>query len=514
MKPGIIRWALFVSALFLAMSCYKDLSTEATQSLPDIEITSELERLDVFYGETLTFTPEVKIKGRKQSDIEYKWEMTITPLDDDFVLELGTEKSLSYFVANTPSSTPYVIRLTVTDKETGLYRSKCWDTYVASSLGEGILVAHTDNGGETSELSLLKAKPVTEGYTAAPRYTHNLFSMSNGAPIQGRVNALVPVVSSNLSTYNLNRVYIGTDTDLIAVDYLDYKEDERNESLFQFKEGKENVKVEHLFNYAEYATGLISDGCYYNCLCLAAYLYSQVPYHNTPSNIFSKATLAATKSSFGGVFLVDVNQGSFFYQQGRLLGTTFSELPVKPTYSMSGATPLACGIMKQDKVCFLIKTSDGAYYATVISSDGMTSTSSDYNVSEVAQDIDDAKGFTFCDNADFFYYYTDKAINVVITAGKTATHRVLSWEPDEKEEKITGLYQYQQGWYSTQQISDYEHLIDTHRLQMLITTYNESTGEGKIYIRPFNVSTGLFTKQDNGTYGGFNEITALMSTLR
>ena len=55
-----------LSGLFVALtlSCYKDLSTEATQSLPDIEITSEFERLDVFYGETLTFTPEVRIKGR------------------------------------------------------------------------------------------------------------------------------------------------------------------------------------------------------------------------------------------------------------------------------------------------------------------------------------------------------------------------------------------------------------------------------------------------------------------
>ena len=49
---------------------------------------------------------------------------------------------------------------------------------------------------------------------------------------------------------------------------------------------------------------------------------------------------------------------------------------------------------------------------------------------------------------------------------------------------------------------------------MIITTYDETTGEGKIYLRPFNVSTGLFTMQSNGTYGGFNEITAITPTLR
>ena len=181
---------------------------------------------------------------------------------------------------------------------------------------------------------------------------------------------------------------------------------------------------------------------------------------------------------------------------------------------MKGATPLACGMMKQDKVCFVIKESDGTCHATVITSDGLSATSSDFIVSDVAPDIKDAKGFAFCDNADFFYYYTDQKINVVITAGKNATHRQVSWEPEDKDEKITGLYQYLQGWYSTQQIQEYEHTIDTHRLQMVIVTYNEKTKEGKIYLRPFNVSTGLFTMQSNGTYGGFNEITAITPTLR
>ena len=70
MIMGNKRFILLAFVSLLAVSCYKDLSTEATHELPDIEITSDVERLDVFYGETLTFTPEVKIKGRKASEIE------------------------------------------------------------------------------------------------------------------------------------------------------------------------------------------------------------------------------------------------------------------------------------------------------------------------------------------------------------------------------------------------------------------------------------------------------------
>lgn len=517
MRNMTIRFTMFALATILFASCYKDLSTEATHELSEIEISSDVERLDIYYGETLVFTPEVKIKGRKASEIQYQWEMTIRPQGDDFELDLGTDKTLEYFVGNSPSSNPYIIRLTVTDKVTGLVRAKSWDAYVSSTLGEGILVAHTSDGGLTSELSLVKAKPITEGYEGSPRYTHDLYAMSNGGPIDGRVTALLPVVRSNLATYNLNHVYIGTETDLIAVNYLDYKEEYRNSALFQFADGVENVPVDHLFNYAKYATGLISNGTLYNCICNSGYLYSKVTYltKDTPSNIFSNKTLAASKQNH--LYLVDTYQGKFLFAAGWQAATNFTDLSVTTPYSVKGSTPMACGMMKSndgDKCGFLLKTSDGTYYATVISYSNSTTFSS-YNVSEVASDIDQAKGFAFCDNTDFFYYYTDRKISVVNTVGKNATARNLSWEPSEKSEKITGLYHYQQGFYGTQGIyGDYEHQLDTHRMQMMIVTHNESTGEGKIYLYSFNLSTGLFGQQANGTYGGFNEITAVTTTLR
>ena len=120
MKHVYTRFALPVLICAFTVSCYKDLSTEATKTLPEIEITSEYESLEIYYGETFTFTPEVRIKGRKQSDIEYKWEMTIRPLTEKFDLELGTQKTPTYMVGNTPSNKPYTLKLTVTDKVTGL----------------------------------------------------------------------------------------------------------------------------------------------------------------------------------------------------------------------------------------------------------------------------------------------------------------------------------------------------------------------------------------------------------
>ena len=58
-------------------------------------------------------------------------------------------------------------------------------------------------------------------------------------------------------------------------------------------------------------------------------------------------------------------------------------------------------------------------------------------------------------------------------------------------------------------LSEYEFPLATNRLQMVIVTYNEKTGEGKFYLRPYNVSTGLFTYKDNGSYGGFGKISSI-----
>ena len=514
MKHVYTRFALPVLICAFTVSCYKDLSTEATKTLPEIEITSEYENLEIYYGETFTFTPEVRIKGRKQSDIEYKWEMTIRPLTEKFDLELGTQKTLTYMVGNTPSNKPYTLKLTVTDKVTGLVRSQSWDAYVLSPLGEGLLVAHTADGGKTSDLSLLKAPSVTSGYSESPRTTHNLFSLSNGKPIEGRVSSLCPVVSSNMSTYNLNRMFVGTDGELIALNYLDYKEDARNEALFQFTPDEE-INVDFLINYAGYAHGLVANGKFYHYICNMNYLYNPVAYHYTPSDVFSSKTITAAKYSQGDIYLIDVNQGSFFYMVGWKAGGSFEEISVNTTYQVKGETPLACGIMKDEKACFVSKAVDGNVYATMITY-ATPVISSNYNLTEVAPDIEDAKGFAFCDNADVFYYYTDRNIYALIITGKSVTLRSVAWTPESQNEKVTGLCQYQQGWYGTQQLSeiDYPHKLDTHRLQMIITTYDETTGEGKIYLRPFNVSTGLFTMQSNGTYGGFNEITAITPTLR
>ena len=111
---------------------------------------------------------------------------------------------------------------------------------------------------------------------------------------------------------------------------------------------------------------------------------------------------------------------------------------------------------------------------------------------------------------------SDSKIASIAVIGGSPIFREINWQPDDKAETITGIKFYTQGWYGAHgfDYTSYTFPLATNRMQIIIFTYNENTGEGKIYLRPFNVSTGLFTYKDNGVYGGFGRITAATTTFR
>ena len=130
-------------------------------------------------------------------------------------------------------------------------------------------------------------------------------------------------------------------------------------------------------------------------------------------------------------------------------------------------------------------------------------------------DLDKVVSFASCDNADICYYATSTDIYAILITSGQAIIRHVAFSPQSSGEKITRIVHYKQGWYGVaRNDASYEFQNRTNRLQILVITYNESTGEGKIYLRPFNLSTGLFTVLDNGVLTGFGEISAVCPSLR
>ena len=89
--------------LGLLSGCYKDLSTEATLMLPDIVVTGLEPSLDVVYGQEISVSVKAYMGTKTTPDFEYLWEIDLHANKPDDRVELGTEPTLSFKVANTPS---------------------------------------------------------------------------------------------------------------------------------------------------------------------------------------------------------------------------------------------------------------------------------------------------------------------------------------------------------------------------------------------------------------------------
>ncbi len=494
------------AVMLSVMSCYKDLSTEATVTLPEIAINSEYDVINISYGEELVLEPNVTVGGAASDNLEYQWLIALKPQNAP-TLEIGDSHKLSYIVGNTPSSIPYCLLLKVNDPETGVALAKTWDVYVGNPLGEGLIVAHTRDRGATSEIDLVSAKAVTYGYSAsAPSYKRNLYSSYNdGQSISGRVTSVAPFIGTDMAVYNTTRLMLGTEQHLLCLDYLTLELEKQDSELFNLIE-TDSYGVDGLFNFARYCAGTIIEGKLYGCMCHIDRKYSNTAYS---TDIITPKNFAYLKSGAGFSILYDNAAGKFMFLNSNLLmSTSFVELPVTVSFPLAGGTPLACGPVKGDKLGFVIKDINGRIHACVIDTDGASATADEYDLTDAA-DIGNAIDFAFCDNAGFFYYTTPDAIHYVRMSGTNAVEGTVTWKPANSAEKITGIRQYSQAWYGTQQLYSYDFTLPYHRLQLVITTYDAATGEGKIYMRSYNVSTGLFLMASNEVYSGFGEITAV-----
>jgi len=496
-------------------ACYKDLSTEATWTIGDISIEGVDESITVVYGDNISISPSVFQEGNEEADFSYLWEMDLVPNNEDSRIELSEEKSLDMKVVNSPSDNPYILSFKVTDNKTGVAAYASCKLYVVSAMGEGLLVAHTRDGGQTSEFDMAKNPAVTFGYTGDARYSRNLFETANGYVLQGKVQAIASIVDSQNNALDESRIIVGTDSHIMALDPLTFIKKETDAELF-YNCKETTFNTTDLFNWAAYITSAIINGRLYSMMTIIDRCYSKVTYSHLPNDIFSSRNVGYAKMDQGSILTFDTNTGKFSTLRGwQSLGGGLAETTASIDFDALGGTAMAGGCSRDSKPAMLIKDSGGVFHICVWNFSSNVDAVKCYTID--SPDIASAEHFTFCDNCDLMYYTVGNEINVAIMTGSGLTYRKVAWAPESADEEITDIRQYMQGWYGTHQYfwGDYEFVLPTNRSQLMITTYNRKSGEGKIYLRGFNINTGLFTASgNNGVFSGFGEITAVAPTFR
>lgn len=505
---------IIIVLLFGFTSCYKDLSTEADRIIPEIEVGNKDTVLNISYNDVLRVDPMVSQAGRSPEDFSYLWQVTLTTSGSE-VIDLADTPVLEYQVASLPSDSPYYLFLTITDKQTGAGFMKTWKIYVGTLLGEGLLVAHTRDNGQSSDLDFVASERLTYQYSGTPRYKRNLYSQYNGATYPGVINSMCYNIASTASSYDTPRLLLGSDNEMFSVNLVTSMERELATSdLFSFFSA-DACEVDYIGNFSDYNTAAIVNNMLYIMGDGLSNQFSPVGFSLANTNIFSRKNTALPKGDSRNMTAFDVNSGKFYFLHGGLASqSTITEVNASPTFAISEC--LAAGPISESREAFILKTENNEYKCvTLLAKDPSVPTYMEYSLA--ATDIENAISFAFCENTAIFYYATQDKIYANIIAGTNVqTRQVISFSPDSPYEKITAITHYQQAWFGTHNYATYyDFVLNTHQTQMLICTYNETTGEGKIYAKPFNVNSGLFSMTDQGeTYDGFGEITAITPVPR
>ncbi len=141
------------AALLLVASCAKDKGNYDLSSINEITIDNLIteDRLEVYFGETLAFTPVITQENVTDGKYEYRWYM-ISRLSST-TYELSNERNLTYnmLLPVGEYSLIYVVR----DVNTGISTSLVTPIVVMSEFGNGLVILEEGTqGGDISQILL------------------------------------------------------------------------------------------------------------------------------------------------------------------------------------------------------------------------------------------------------------------------------------------------------------------------------------------------------------------------
>ena len=185
---------LLLLAILLATGCYKDKSNESLIPINEIKIDDPKSKsvITIFPGETLNLKPELTMSMMERMDkLDFSW--TLYNSNGNISLAsprtvITNEYELNYPI--TPDvftlGEPYVLRLKVTDRESGVGSYITYRITIGNKYGNGWVVLEDKNGA--GDLSFVFPDNTVE---------HNVYTSRNTAP-------LIKPTKLQITTFNIS----------------------------------------------------------------------------------------------------------------------------------------------------------------------------------------------------------------------------------------------------------------------------------------------------------------------
>ncbi len=538
-KKILFHTILGCLAALAATGCYDDDSTYAEHPIGDVTVNVEsVNFLDETSGAIripALDTLDIKVSASKENDpdveLEYSWE--ITPVTFQTHTEIiGNGPELSYVVHGEINPTdPYMLILTVTDKATGIKVFKQWKLFITDKYGEVLIVADTKNG-ETTDFSYVLNNRIS--YNIGREGTdRNLYSAANGEGFAGLVRQMVYA-----NTPNGGRIIylITEDKNLYAVNAINFSTIGSGKELFST--GADligDISAENL-DWGPYSyIYLNNNGTLYHTDTDREQKFGFVSVTGTPAyraqgrlypyNI-RWVRPAGTQTSTRAWFF-DSAEGTIRTVTGVSGTSPSSKILVS---GLAGCENVGGGVNNNNRLQMIIRDNAAGTWTVYTGYNGTEAVQNGDSYSPIA-DIDNVSAmpvrtpnnitaqseFAVCGNQPVIYYSTPSAVYAINTLSGSAVPQAEAKYSAPAGEEITHIEIYRQSWHLKDregfEYYYYENPIPEAPLNnkaLLVTTYNQSTGEGKVRILPMeNFGSGDLDSSDQLVFDGFGRILAV-----
>ncbi|WP_159452684.1 PKD-like family lipoprotein [Pedobacter nyackensis] len=488
-------------------------------------------RYTVFQKGILSVKPTVTIKNGNQEHLIYKWTMNAY---QGYERVVGAEAQLNAEITEVPSATPYKLIFTATDSSNNIKAFFTWDITVISPFGQGLIVADTRDE-QNSDVNLIMAFNFTTSIpkdSANTNIMRNAYSTANGEKISGIVKQL------SYHKYNSYKdVTFMTDKSFIRIDPNTYQKKDVDAKLFVISPDKiqpDDISTAHYMNQHQY---ILNDGKGFgrygdNRQFVYSFLASDSKGYKA-NKILGLQNPGVVQS--GGVVYDELNNRFLLLPRMTSNADPLRNFPATDMgntatkfdpNNMGNKTCLHLFEGYDSRIVSIMKERDqDKYYAYQLKLVNPFSGIMGVAANDISQnpDINKAKYFTSSNMEQVLFYATEDKVYAMITeiGSPSTTNLRYTVKPGEK---ITGMNIYfGAGVYdggagrmylpSTSAPTDWSKRVTFSAAQRLVilSTYNESTKEGKIITIPIETLGvgGLVTNPDYiRTYDGFGRITA------
>lgn len=499
MKNKLIYIAFFIGAMVCLSSCYNDNGNYDYISLPDVKITTDKDAYAAEQFQTLEIAADVDLAGDSEADYEYTWRLWSNDIKrKDYQKEkvIGNEKNLSFKVEELAGL--YTLVFTCHNKRTNVDTFKQMALTVQGSITEGWLVLHEKDG--VTDFDLIKT-PFFSSRVDKDIVLRNLYAM-NGEQLEGR-----GVRIGSFIDYQRQYVTIMTDKGGAKLEGSTMQKIFDMSSLMT--DGKPWNPQNYIWSpykgaFSRYGYEvMVNDGRVYIYNTIWNFTSYVEPIQ--PDGLTYRASKYMPRFIWGsyygeGIVIYDDLNGRFLYVDKQFKLRTLPDATGYPfdwnnmhgnlIYMDMGFKNHDLGLIEDwdthKKTLYEVNFDEKKLNLAIVKQ---------YPVGDCPE-MDNAKYYAIGERGPVFYYATDKKIYLYDYSGTHNAKEVYALS--NANEKITGMKILKANKFGSNH--PYSNKV------LILSTYNESTKEGKVYMYYFNESNGIINLESEHVFTGFGEV--------